>query len=115
MHEGCEGWWSVILEDGPKNKYSFMDDSIPTCSNVRFSSFNCRGLLSSIEFINDIINKNEIEALAVNETFLNARNINDVMFLDYDFVHEGRKHHQHGGLKFIVYKFIIFRIINSPL
>ena len=49
---------AVILEDSPKNKHSFMDDSIPTCSNVRFSSFNCRGLLNSIEFINDIINKN---------------------------------------------------------
>ena len=69
-----------ILEDSPKNKYSFMNDSIPTCSNVRFSSFNCRGLLSSIELINDIINKNKIKALAVNETFLNDRNINDVMF-----------------------------------
>ena len=94
----------VILEDSPKNKYSFMDDSIPTCSNLRFSSFNCRGLLNSIEFINDIINKNKIEALAVNETFLNDRNINDVKFFDYDFVHESRKHHQHGGLGFIIRK-----------
>ena len=79
-------------------------DSIPTCSNVLFSSFNCRFLLSSIEFINDIINKNKIEALAINETLLNDRNVNDVMFLDYDFFHESRKHHQHDGLGFIIRK-----------
>ena len=93
-----------ILEDSPKNKYSFTDDSIPTYSNVRFSCFNCRGLLSSIELINDIINKNKIEALAVKETFLNDKNINDVMFFYYDFVDESRKHHQHGGLGFIIRK-----------
>ena len=69
-----------------------------------FLVFSCRGLLSSIEFINDIINKNKIEALVVNETFLNDRNVNDVMFLGYDFVHESRKHHQHGGLGFIIRK-----------
>jgi exonuclease III len=76
--------------------------------------WNCNSLRNKLEFLNNYLDLNETEIIALNETNLNTQLEKDLRFHPgYNIIFKSRQNRSGGGVLLMIKKNIPFEIINE--
>ena len=86
-----------LVDNLPQNRYLLPEEIIPVNNGLfRLASWNCCGVLSSLDFLSTFLPGNGIGVMGLCETFLNANTLSAANIQGYQILQKNKLNNQKG-------------------